>query len=181
LQKIFFELKKLNEYIIPFKGLKDGEHDFDYVLDKSFLKNFDNSDVKDISMNVNVKLVKNNSLLEFIFHLNGIVVVECDRCLDDVFLPINFQSTTIAKTDNVEDIQKDDIIYLSPTDSKIDISQIIYENIIFSIPLKRVHPVKNGKSQCNPQMLKKLNKYLIENTNEKPDARWNELNKMLNN
>ena len=174
-------MKKLNEYIIPFKGLKDGEHDFDYVLDKSFLKNFDNSDVKDVNMSVAVKLIKNNRLLEFIFHLKGNVVVECDRCLDDISLPINYKSTTIAKTENVEDIQEDDIIYLSPTDSKIDISQIIYENIIFSIPLKRVHPVKNGKSQCNPEMLKKLNKYLIENTNEKPDPRWNELIKMLNN
>ncbi|PIX35621.1 MAG: hypothetical protein COZ59_05455, partial [Bacteroidetes bacterium CG_4_8_14_3_um_filter_31_14] len=121
----------MNEYIIPFKGLKDGEHDFDYVLDKSFLKNFDNSDVKDINMSVAVKLIKNNRLLEFIFHLKGNVVVECDRCLDALSLPINYKSTTIAKTENVEDIQEDDIIYLLPTDSKIDISQIIYENIIF--------------------------------------------------
>lgn len=173
-------MKKLNEYVIPFKGLKDGEHNFDYVLDKSFLNNFDNSDVKDINMNVGVKLIKNNRLLEFTFHLKGNVLVECDRCLDDISLPVNYQSTTIAKSENIEDAQ-DDIIYISPSESEINISQVIYENIIFSIPLKRVHPVKNGKSQCNSEMLKKLNKYLIENSNQKPDPRWNELTKILNN
>lgn len=176
----FFKLKKLNEYIIPFKGLKDGEHEFDYVLNKSFLKNFEDSDIKDVNIIVKVKMVKNNRLLEFSFYLKGNANVECDRCLDEFAIPIDYQTKIIVKSENIEDTN-DDVIYLSPSENEIDISQIIYENIVFSIPQKRVHPNKNGKSQCNKEMLKKLNKYLIENSSENTDPRWNELNKMFNN
>ncbi len=173
-------MKRLNEFIITFKGLKDGEHNFDYVLDKSFLKNFENSDIKDVDIIVKVKMVKNNQLLEFSFDLIGNANVECDRCLDEFAIPIDYQTTIIAKSENKEALN-DDTIFLSPSDSEIDISQLIYENIVFSIPQRRVHPNKNGKSQCNKDMLKKLNKYLIENSSENLDPRWNELNKMFNN
>ncbi len=173
-------MKRLNEYIIPFKGLNDGEHDFNYVLNNSFLKRFENTDIKDINIDVKVKMLKNNRLLEFSFDLKGNAIVECDRCLDEFSLPIDYQTIVIVKSENVEDAN-DDIIYLPLSESEIDISQTIYENIVFSIPQKRVHPYKNGKSLCNKEMLKKLNKYLIENSSENPDPRWNELNKMFNN
>lgn len=173
-------MKKLNEYIIKFKGLKDGEHSFDYKITKSFLANFDNSDIKDLDVFVDVRLIKNNRLLEFNISLVGSVAVECDRCLDDLSIKIKSNTTQIVKCEDVED-SNEDIIYLPINEGEINISQMLYESIIFSIPAKRIHPTKNGKSLCNPQMLEKLNIYLSNADNKKPDMRWNELVKMLNN
>ncbi|MBI5539732.1 MAG: DUF177 domain-containing protein [Bacteroidia bacterium] len=170
----------MKEFIIPFIGLKTGEHVFDYKIGTSFLKNFNNSEIKDIELNVEVKMIKNNNLLEFNFQLNGSVQVECDICLDDVSLPVDYHSYLIAKRENVEDAE-DDIVYLKPDESEIDISQFIYECIVFSLPLRRVHPDKRGKNKCNPEMIKKLKSHLVDNVEETSDPRWNDLKNLLNN
>lgn len=173
-------MKKRSEFIIPFIGLKEGEHVFNYEIGVSFLKNFDNSEIKGIELSVEVKMRKNNNLLEFNFQLNGSIQVECDICLDDVSLPVDYHYYLIAKLENVED-DEDDIVYLKPDESEIDISQYIYESIVFSLPLKRVHPDKKGKNKCNPEILKKLKSHLVANTEEIPDSRWNDLKNLLNN
>jgi uncharacterized metal-binding protein YceD (DUF177 family) len=170
----------MTEFIIPFIGLKTGEHVFNYEIGTSFLNNFDNSEIKGIELTVEVKMVKNNNLLEFNFQLNGNVKVECDLCLDEVSLPIDYHSYLIAKRENVED-DEDDIVYLKPDESEIDISRFIYENIVFALPLKRVHPDKRGKNKCNPEMLKKLKSLLVDNVEETQDPRWNDLKNLLNN
>jgi uncharacterized metal-binding protein YceD (DUF177 family) len=170
----------MTEFIIPFIGLKAGEHVFNYDIDTSFLKKFDNSEIKGIELTVEVKMVKNINLLEFNFQLNGNVQVECDICLDNVSLPVDYHSYLIAKLENVED-DEDDIIYLKPDESEIDISQFIYESIVFSLPLKRVHPDKRGKNKCNPEMIKKLKLHLVDNVEETQDPRWNDLKNLLNN
>jgi len=173
-------LKKISEFIIPFIGMKEGEHTFNYVIRKSFLEKFDNSEIKDIVLNVEVKMIKNNRLYEFRFHLKGSAQVECDRCLDEFNMPVDYQSRLFVKTEDIENAE-DDIVYLKSDESEIDISQFIYENIIFSLPQKRVHPDIKGKSQCNPEMLKKLNSLSANKSNKTPDPRWNEFKKMLNN
>ncbi len=170
----------MTEFIIPFVGLKAGEHVFNYDIGTSFLEKFENSEIKGIELSVEVKMVKNNNLLEFHFQLNGNIQVECDICLDNVSLPVDYQSYLIAKLENIED-DEDDIIYLKPDESEIDISQFIYESIVFSLPLKRVHPDKRGKNKCNPEMLKKLKSLLVDNVEETQDPRWNDLKNLLNN
>ena len=170
----------MNEFIIPFIGLKLGEHVFNYELETSFLKNFVNTEIKGIKITVEVKMINHHNLLEFNFQLNGNVIVECDLCLDDVTLPIDYHNYLIAKLENIEN-EDDDIIYLKPDESEIDISQFIYESIIFSLPLKRVHPDKKGKNKCNSEMLKKLKTHLVSNIEETPDPRWNDLKNLLNN
>jgi uncharacterized metal-binding protein YceD (DUF177 family) len=173
-------VKKSTEFIIPFSGLKAGEHVFNYEIGISFLKIFASTEINDLELSVEVKMIKNNNLLEFNFQLNGNVKVECDICLDDVTLPVDYHSYLIAKLENVEE-DEDDIIYLKPDESEIDISQYIYENIIFSLPLKRVHPDKRGKNKCNPVMIKKLKSLLVDHVEENQDPRWNDLKNLLNN
>jgi hypothetical protein len=41
LGKIVVRMKKLNEFLIPFIGLKLGKHQFEYQISKEFFDNFD--------------------------------------------------------------------------------------------------------------------------------------------
>ena len=77
---------------------------------------------------------------------------------------------------SIEDIDPD--ILSVPTDEhELDLQQQIYEFIMLALPIKRVHPVdKNGKSTCDPVMLKKLEELIIEEEKEN-DPRWDELKK----
>jgi uncharacterized metal-binding protein YceD (DUF177 family) len=172
-------VKKLVEYIIPFSGLKVGEHTFNYTVDKSFLEKFECEDIINVMLDITVKMIKNHRLLEFDFFLKGKATVECDRCLDEIDVPVDYHSQLLVKIEDIEEVE-DEIIYIKPDESEIDISRFVYENIIFSIPPKRVHPEdKNGNSLCNPEMLKKLEAHLVKETDE-TDPRWNKLKNLLN-
>jgi uncharacterized metal-binding protein YceD (DUF177 family) len=51
---------------------------------------------------------------------------------------------------------------------------------MLALPIKRVHPLdKNGKSMCDPAMLKELEELIIEEEKEN-DPRWDELKKLMN-
>ena len=170
----------MTEYIIPFSGLKTGEHIFTYHAGKTFLERFENTDILDIDLEVIVKMIRSNRLLEFGFFLKGKATFECDRCLEELVLPIDFQSRLIVKLEDVDEVE-DEIIYLKPDETEIDISRFVYESIVFSIPPRRVHPEgKKGKSGCNPEMIKKLEGLLVKNTNDNTDPRWNDLKNLLN-
>lgn len=173
-------MKKLTEYIIPFSGLKADEHVFTYDIGKSFPEKYNNDEILDLAIEVIVKMIKGNRLMEFDFFLKGKAWLECDRCLDILELPVDYHSRLIVKLEDVDEVE-DEIIYLKPDETEIDISGFIYESIVFSIPPRRVHSDdKNGKSGCNPEMIKKLEAHLVKNTNETIDPRWNTLKNLLN-
>ena len=51
---------------------------------------------------------------------------------------------------------------------------------MLALPIKRVHPDdKNGKSTCDPVMLKKLEELIIDEETD-TDPRWDELKKLMN-
>ncbi len=113
--------------------------------------------------------------------LEGTVELTCDRCLELYNQPVQKKAHIWIKFG--ENIQEDgdDVIWLNPEDYQINLAQIIYEYIILSIPLKHVHPSDHeGKSSCNPEMLKKLKEYTHPHE-EKSDGRWEQLKKLLNN
>ena len=62
--------------------------------------------------------------------------------------------------------------------------EVITEFICISLPIRQVHPEdENGNLTCNPEMLMKLDEYLVEEDEdeEEIDPRWDDLNKLLGN
>jgi uncharacterized metal-binding protein YceD (DUF177 family) len=168
-------VKKFADYIIPFSGLKAGEHSFTYQINNLFFEKFDNFDIHDIDLNVTIKMIKSHRLLEFYCFFKGIVTVACDRCLDLLKIPVDTNSKLIVKLEDVEEFD-DDIVYLKPDEYEFDISDFVYENIIFSLPSRKVH----NEEDCNPEMIKKLEHLIVKNNTHDPDPRWNQLKNLLN-
>ncbi|MBN1926828.1 MAG: DUF177 domain-containing protein [Prolixibacteraceae bacterium] len=175
-----------SKYTIAYKGLKDGDHYFDFEIDKLFFKMFEGSEVNDGLLHANVKLTKQENLLKFEVSVKGTVDLMCDRCLDFFRQKVKSKAFFYVKFgENLEEIN-DEIVILPFEEHQINIAQYVYEQIILGIPIKRVHPEgKNGKCLCNPEMVASLNKYLTHEENisgeEQVDERWNELKKLLDN
>ena len=70
-------MKHLKEFIIQFSGLKQGTHDFEYVIDNKFFENFEYDEFNDASLKVQVELNKKTTLLELSFDASGTVNVNC--------------------------------------------------------------------------------------------------------
>ncbi|MBT3209625.1 MAG: DUF177 domain-containing protein [Bacteroidetes bacterium] len=176
-------MKKNDFYIVPFKGLKNGFHEFQFVIDETFFIDFDKSEVKEGKVDVKIVLEKNEQILIFDFYLNGYVKMECDFCLEPFDLPINFSSKFHVRFGmEVEDSRYigEEIRVISADDYEIDISQNIYEYIHLNLPFKRIHPKdKEGKSQCNKEMIELIENMSNQtNSDNKTDPRWDKLKKL---
>jgi uncharacterized metal-binding protein YceD (DUF177 family) len=174
----------LSKYEIAFKGLKEGIHRFDYELDDKFFDKFGNSDVKKGSLKAEVILTKQSTLLIFEFSAKGFVELVCDRCLDFYNQKVNNKSKLFVKFGQEDQELSDDVIMISQDEYQINVAQYFYELVVLGLPIMHVHPTdKNGKSACDPEMIKKLNEYLIDDiipeTQEPVDERWNELKKLI--
>ncbi len=174
-------MKNLNEYRIPYVGLKNGLHSFLYSIGNSFFTFFENSPVTEGKLHVDLTLDKKETLYMLTFIIKGTIVVECDRCGDDLNLPIDVTNIIYIKFENEEAAMDDeaDVLYINRTESHIDVSQLIYEYIVLSIPIQKIHPDDaTGKSTCDEKVLAILNKK--ETEDKAPDDRWAALNKLKN-
>ena len=158
--------------MIPFTSLKTGKHEFEYEIGDKFFEEIDYSEVKKSSVNVEVELDKQSTLLVLDFKIEGTVEVPCDRCGDDFDKDIESEYQLVFKLNAEKYEEGDDVVYLPASEYEIDISQFIYEYILLSVPQHRVHP----KGKCNKEALKKL-KELSANANneEQTDPRWDAL------
>lgn len=144
----------LKKYSIPYKGLSVGSHVFDFEIDDSFFGCFENSEIEHGEADIHIDLQRQNNMLVAQVEIEGSVKVPCDRCLEDVDLPVFFESELIVRFSE-EPIESDgDIMWLHPADDELPLAQYIYESIYLSLPYNRAHGVdENGESECNPDML----------------------------
>ena len=175
-------VKNLKEFQIPYVGLKIGTHRFEYQIDSQFFKHFEESLISDCKVNVRVEFEKGETLFTLNFFIDGSVNVACDTCLEPFDKEIfgDFQclvkySEELSKGNNDDD----EIIYISREAPYIDISHLIYEYIILSLPMHIVGCKEPGKDpRCNQEVIKRLMKKDEPKGSDELDPRWAELNKL---
>jgi len=167
-------------YSIPLSGLKEGHHTLDFEIDNAFFELFEESEVKEGSLAAVVEMEKRSSHLDLTVRISGTVKISCDRCLETFSQPVDCENRLLVKFGKEIEDSDPDILTIPVDEHELDLQQQIYEFIILALPIKRVHPTdKNGKSTCNPDMIKKLEELLIEEEKEN-DPRWDELKKLMN-
>ena len=166
-------MKGLRKYTIPFTGLKDGKHAFNFVIDDRFFEAFEGSEVKEGLVDAGIDLVKNPRFIELHFNLKGKVKVMCDRCLDMFDLAVEYSETLYFRFGEESYEQSENVIILSPKEYEIELAQYLYEFVHLALPYKRIHPDENGKPGCNQRMIEKLNELGIEKKDT--DPRWDRL------
>jgi uncharacterized protein len=158
------------KYAIQVKGLSEGMHRFNFQAGNSFFAERGYSEFGHADFSVSVIVHKKASLAEVHLDIKGTAKVMCDRCLDPFDLPVNSQDVLLIKQGEVQEETGDNEIYIPENESFFDLAQQIYELILLALPLRKVHPEKNGKSTCNKEMEKKLEK--ISPVQEQIDPRW---------
>lgn len=184
-------MNKRKEFIIPFVGLKLGKHQFEYQINNSFFEIFDFSEFEKSNIKVNVVLEKKANLLELDFKHKGIVQVPCDLTGEEFDLPIKGKIKLIVRFGETFNNDNEELLILPFGEFELDIAQYIYEMIVLSIPLKRVHPgVKDGtlqsealeklKTMTAKKEVKEKNKENKQQQNqENIDPRWDKLKQLL--
>jgi uncharacterized metal-binding protein YceD (DUF177 family) len=177
-------MKKTKEYLIPFVGLKLGKHHFEYQIDNTFFDIFDYDEFQNSDIKVTVVLEKKSNMLEISFKHAGIVHVPCDVTGEDFDLPIKSKMKLIVRFGEEFNNDNEELLILPFGEFEVDIAQYMYEMIVISVPLRRVHPgVKDGTLES--EALKKLNELAVKETKkenkqeENIDPRWDKLKQLL--
>jgi len=181
--KIDIEMKQLNEFLIPFIGLKLGKHKFEYQISKKFFDNFKYDDFENCDIKVEVVLEKKSTMLELQFKHKGTILVPCDLTNEMFDLPIKSKIKLVVQFGETFNNDNEELLILPHGEHQLDISQYIYEMIVLSIPLKRVHPgIKEGT--LSSPALEKLKEHTLKETkkeikNENTDPRWDKLKNLI--
>ena len=166
----------MNEFVIPFSGLKNGLHSYEFEINKEFFEHFEYSEISRCNIKVDVELDKQERMMVFSFQIKGEATVHCDRCFGLYDQDLSSVERLIVKTGDEEEEETEEIVNIPGKDYQFDLAPFIYEFVILAFPIKRIHPKnKNGKSQCDPEILKILNDTIVE---ESQDPRWDALKKL---
>jgi len=181
--KILLQLKPLKQFSIPFTGLKIGKHQFDFEIDNSFFDAFEYSLVKKGDLKASVELDKQETMLILQFHIEGTIILDCDKCLAEFGAPISVQERQIVKFAE-DELESDDleIIVLSKKESEIDVSELIYEFITVSVPYIKICEQNGEGQQCDQEMIARLESLSIgtqkEQKQQDDDPPWAALKKL---
>ncbi|MFR9523207.1 MAG: DUF177 domain-containing protein [Rikenellaceae bacterium] len=145
-------MEGLTNCVIAYKSLGVGAFDYSIVVDSEFFNRFETSEISAGNCSVDVQLQRGETMLELDVKIAGEVVVECDRCLEDCPVSIDYQGSLIVKFSSEVSDYDGDILWLSPQETQVDLSQYIYESIVLSLPYQRVHE----PGECNPAMIEKF-------------------------
>lgn len=111
--------------------------------------------------------VKRTSLMfEFTFHCVGSVLVPCDRCLDDVEVPIDTTNRLIVKFGKEYAEESDEVVIIPEEEGAINVAWFLYEFIALAVPMKHVH----APGQCNKAMASKLKKHTARRRDDEEDT-----------
>ena len=147
--------------IIPLNGLKQGRTRFSWKAGAEFFRNFDNKDIKDAEILVDVEVEKSGTYLGIDAEVSGNLTVACDRCGADVSLPVRSRISQSIKFGTepvsgeeivVSEEDERETVYLPEDGGELDMSQTVYDFACLALPMKKVHP----DGECDPVALRFL-------------------------
>lgn len=170
-------MNNLKDYVISFRGLKIGNHEFDFQITDSFFEAFEYSRTKKGSLALKVIVNKTENMLKLDFIFKGSVNVSCDSCGDDFDFPVDFTENFIVKFSDQKEEDSDEIVFLPSAAYEIYLSQFIYEFVNLALPMRLTHAEdEEGNPSCQVEVLDEFEDF--NEPKDEVDPRWEALKKL---
>ena len=141
------------KYEIDLISLKEGEvYEYDYQIGKEFFEARENEDILDSDISVHLTVKRQRDIYFLGFECDGTLSVACDRCLDPVELETSADYDVKVRHGEEYDDSNDDLLIIPERWTRLDVSGLIYDTILLTIPLRCVHPA----GECNREMSETL-------------------------
>ena len=126
----------MQPFVVELRTLRSGTSEFSWTAGREFFETFGNSDLLDAEISVTAVVSNHGLTIGVKAAIAGSVTVPCDRCLDSLVIPVD---TSFEET-------------YTPESGVLDISQEVYDFVLTSLPMVRVHP----EGGCNSETTKYL-------------------------
>ena len=137
-----------NKFSIDYVSLSSGLHTFDFEVDDTLFADMESNEIKGGECKVHVCLNCSDAKLDINVMISGSVVVECDRCLEDCSIPVDYSGLLTVRFSDLQHDYDGDTMWIAKGD-QLSLKQYIYESIVISLPYRRVHE----EGGCNPEMV----------------------------
>jgi uncharacterized metal-binding protein YceD (DUF177 family) len=148
-------LGKFDLYKVDLKGMQQDTQQCEYLLDNQFFTNIGGDDIQKGKVNVALSVTKKAGVFNLAFNLSGVVVIPCDRCLDDMDFAVETTARLVVKFGDDYSEESDEIVVIPEAEGIINLAWFLYEFVALAIPIKHVH----APGKCNKQMTAKLKKH----------------------
>ncbi len=164
-------MEALPEHTIPFSGLKDGQHTFQFALGQSF---FQATGMEEYELGgaveAKVDLDKSEHLLVVNIHVDGYVTVPCDHCNAPMSQPVQGDQRQIFKLTDEEGTDDEEFVVLDTRAQEVNLTHYLFECISLHLPIRHVHP----EGECDPEVDQAFQRIKVDHDPE-PDPRWDAL------
>lgn len=145
--------------------MKTDVQEYTYLLDNKFFIDIDGAEVPKGKVSVHLAVKKLPLMYELSFHLEGLAVVPCDRCLDDCEMGVATDNRLIVKFGKDFSEESDEVVIIPEEEGVINLAWFMYEFVALSLPIKHVH----APGKCNKQMSSKLSKHIVKAVDDDDD------------
>ncbi|MEE3414121.1 YceD family protein [Segatella bryantii] len=164
----------LESFKIDLKALPQGITEMQLKLDDGYFLAIEASDIHRGDLVCTLSIQRVDDFFKLNFHIEGLVHIPCDLCLDDMEQSIDTDNKLVVKFG--EDYsEEDDLVTVAEDEGILDVSWFIYEFIVLDIPIKHVHTPGN----CNSAMIRLLEEHSAVRSGEEEestvDPRWEAL------
>lgn len=156
---------KFSEYKLSLKSLPEGTHEFEFQPGKKFFEDMESQDIHDANLHVTLTVEYKRDIYSLDFAISGTITLLCDRCLDDLVMPVETDYHINVKYGEDYNDEADDLLIIPEGDNYLNVAYMLYDTIALTIPIKHVHPA----GQCNRQMSQMLKKHRAYLTDEEGD------------
>ena len=112
---------------------------YEFTLDNQFFVDLDGPEVQKGKLTVELNVKKTSGVFLLEFQTEGFVIVPCDRCLDDMELPISSSDKLMVKFGHEYAEEGDNLIVIPEEEGEINVAWFMYEFVALSVPMKHVH------------------------------------------
>jgi len=160
-------VRTLDRYRIELKKLAPAASiQIDYVLDNEFFEAVEGQEIRKGKVNVSISIVGASSAFELNFHLQGSIVGVCDRCLEDMEIPIETENRLVVALGEAFTEISDEYIIISEEEGYLNVAWYLYEFIALSIPIQHIHE----QGECNELMAAKLRELSVDEYREDEES-----------
>ena len=169
-------MDKFRNYDIVFSGLKNGKHEFRFEIDKAFFELFDTEqEFTNPRIVAEILMDRHTTFLELWIKTTGTVNLVCDLTNENFDYPIENEIKVLVKFGEEYDDSDEDVITIPMTDHAFNAAQLIYEDVMLSIPMKKVSP---NVSEEDLEILNRFSPEIIEEEEPATDPRCEALKKL---
>ncbi len=164
-------------YSLPIQGLKNGIHTYNYVLDGSFFREFEDSPFGESDIEVYVELDKKVNMMVLQFDIEGWFTASCDRCSANIQMPIEGTHDLFVKYSEEKEEDDDEVIFISRDAPSFNLAKYLYEFAVLSLPMTNVYDCENdNEPPCNNEVLGYLKAKQENKDDDQPDSNvWDAL------